>query len=68
MLYQNFAIILEAAEIFIIVVTGRLRDEARLRRGRLRSNSFSNEGRERERERESASKHHIAEKRDSNDN
>ena len=48
MLYQNFAIILEAAEIFIIVVTGRLRDEARLRRGRLRSNSFSNEARERE--------------------
>ena len=64
MLYQNFAIILEAAEIFIIVVTGRLRDEARLRRGRLRSNSFSNGARERE----SASKHHIAEKRDSNDN
>ena len=56
--------ILEAAEIFIIVVTGRLRDEARLRRGRLRSNSFSNEARERE----SASKHHIAEKRDSNNN
>ena len=56
--------ILEAAEIFIIVVTGRLRDEARLRRGRLRSNSFSNE----ERERESASSHHIAEKRDSNNN
>ena len=48
MLYQNFAIILEAAEIFIIVVTGRLRDEARLRRGRLRSNSFSYEARERE--------------------
>ena len=45
---RNFAIILEAAEIFIIVVTGRLRDEARLRRGRLRSNSFSNEARERE--------------------
>ena len=44
---RNFAIILEAAEIFIIVVTGRLRDEARLRRGRLRSNSFSNEARER---------------------
>ena len=29
------------------MVTGRLRDEARLRRGRLRSNSFSNEARER---------------------
>ena len=40
---------MEAAEIFIIVVTGRLRDEARLRRGRLRSNSFSNGARERER-------------------